>query len=87
MEVMTMALWRRGKTKALVKRISAKPAEPAEDLQARIDEEFAQLVRDAGAAFTERVIREGSVFPNDALGASLDDIRERLRLARGQGLW
>jgi hypothetical protein len=81
-----MALWRRGKTKAVVKRIEATPAEPAEDPRAQADAEYAELVGELGRAFTELVARTGCYFPGDS-ALTLDEAKERLRLGRGGRPW
>jgi hypothetical protein len=60
---------------------SAMPGERAGDPQAGADREFQDLVKSAGAAFTEMVVKNGCYFPGDS-STSLDDIRERLRGGR-----
>jgi len=74
-----MPLWRRNKT--IVKRIETTPPEP-EDSQARHDAEYQDLVKAAGAAFTEMVVRTGCYFPGDT-SMTLEEVREQLRAARG----
>ena len=79
-----MALWRRDKTKAVVRRVDAKLAEPTEDPQARADAEFEELKRASHEALVEAIRRNGTdgVGFSDGFGLT----REQ-RVARLLGRW
>jgi hypothetical protein len=77
-----MALWQRNKTKVVVKRAEAKPAEP-EDPQARQDAEDQARVAAAQAAFLAEVVKNGYHWPSDP-SPTLQDHRERLRDGRSR---
>jgi hypothetical protein len=62
------------------------PAERAEDVQEQLDAEYQALVASRHAAFIAQLLRDGYVWPSGA-SPGLQEHRDRLRQARGEGRW